>query len=483
MTTSHIPDISALHKVHFVGVGGIGVSAILRLFAARGIAISGSDLHEPAVDHLPPGQYFSGHEADHVPTDADLLIYSPAAGETNPERVAAREHGIPELSYPQALAFVTKDHNTIAISGTHGKSTTTALAGKLFEGGGLDPSVIVGAEVPGWSEFNLRQGQSDLFLVEACEYRRNMLNLNPQTIVLTNIELDHPDYYADLADVKDAFREYVGKLSGEDLLIFNNDDANIRDVVRDTDAILLRFGVGDGADLIARGVKQVEDGQTFELVWHGTVIGTFFTSLPGTYNIYNILAATSAYLAYGGKSESIQTVLDAFSGVGRRFEVVGSIGNAMVISDYAHHPTALAAVVEATRARFRDKRILVVFRPHHRERTIKLFDRFVSVVGAIPHLILVEIYDVAGREEGVEISSKDVIEKVRSEHPENDLVYASDLVDAEEIIRREVEHFDVILVIGAGDADVLAKNLTCDDRALDEDLADRIEQLNTLSAS
>jgi UDP-N-acetylmuramate--alanine ligase len=483
MTTSSIPEFSALRKVHFVGVGGIGVSAILRLFAARGIAVSGSDLHAPAVDRLPAGSYFAGHDSAHVPHDADLIVYSPAAGEANPERVAGKSLGIPELSYPQALAFVTKQHNTIAISGTHGKSTTTALAGKLFEAGGLDPSVVVGAEVPGWKDYNLRQGKSDLFLVEACEYRRNMLNLTPQTIVLTNIELDHPDYYTDLADVKDAFREYVGKLAGEDLLIVNNDDANIRDVIRETDAIVLRYGVGDGADLSTRDVRQTEDGQTFDLVWHGTLLGTFSTLLPGTYNIYNILAAVSAYLAYGGKSEAIQSVLDVFAGVGRRFEVVGTIGHATVISDYAHHPTALAAVVEAARARYKDKRLLVVFRPHHRERTIKLFDRFVAVVATIPHLILIEIYDVAGREEGVTISSNDVIEKVRGEHPENDLVYAADLEEAEAIIRREIDHFDVVLVIGAGDADVLARELTKEDRTEDARIAEQVDHLNELSGT
>lgn len=308
-----------------------------------------------------------------------------------------------------------------------------------------------------------------------------MLNLSPQTIVLTNIELDHPDYYADLADVKDAFREYVSKLSGEDLLIVNNDDANIRDVIKEFDGIILRYGVGEGADLIARNIKQIGDGQSFELVWHDTVLGTFRTLLPGTYNIYNILAATSTYLAYGGKSEAIQPTLDVFLGVGRRFEVVGSIGNATVISDYAHHPTALRAVVEATTLRYVNKRILVIFRPHHRERTIKLFAQFVEVIAAIPHMILVEIYDVAGREEGISVSSEDVIEKVEELNVHTDLVYAKDLEEAEEIARSESDHFDIILVIGAGDADLLARRLANDDHTVEVALAENIDRLNDLS--
>lgn len=451
-------DLTRLQKVHFTGVGGSGTSALLRLFASRGINVSGSDLHLPPQNTLPYGEYFEGTSAAYVPPDTDMLIYSPAVPEYNIERQTARAFGILQLSYPEALGEVTLPYNTIAISGTHGKSTTTALAGKLFEEGGLDPSVVVGAEVPEW-DHNLRVGSSDIFIVEACEYRRNMLNLRPQTIVLTNLELDHPDYYADLADVKNAFREYIGKLAGEDLLIVNNDDANIRDVIKNSDAIILSFGVGEGADLIARNITQVAENQSFELVWKGTSLGVFATPLPGVYNIYNILAATTVYLAYGGKSEAIKKTLENFHGVGRRFEVLGTRGGTTIVSDYAHHPTALAAVVLGALRRYPQKNILTIFRPHHRERTIKLLDQFVSVIATIPHIILVEIYDVPGREEGIAISSKDVIQKVLEKTPNADVVYAASLDEAESLAKARAQEFDIILVVGAGDAGELAQRL------------------------
>ncbi len=457
-------DITQIKKAHFVGVGGIGVSAILRFFVHKGITVSGSDTNLPPRETLPYGEYFETHSRANVPPDADVLVYSPAVPETNIERMAAKALKIKELSYPEALAMVTAPFTTIAVSGTHGKSTTTALMGKMFEAGGLDPSVIVGAEVPGWQDRNLRMGGSDVFIVEACEYRRNMLNLTPQAIVLTNLELDHPDYYVDLADTKNAFKEYIGKLGGGDLLIINNDDANIRDITLNFDAIIVRFGIGGGADLYARNIRQTETEQTFELVWKGTPIGSFTTGLPGLYNIYNILAALATYLAYGGKTEAIQGVLDAFVGVGRRFETVGTLTDGehgvTIISDYAHHPTALKAVVEAARLRYASKRMLTIFRPHHRERTIKLLDNFIDVISEIPHLILVEIYDVPGREEGIEISSQNVITKVLKINSRADVVYAIDLDDAERIAREKAAEFDVMLVIGAGDADVLAKKLT-----------------------
>jgi UDP-N-acetylmuramate--alanine ligase len=355
--------------------------------------------------------------------------------------------------------MVTEGHNTIAVSGTHGKSTTTALLGKLFETGDLDPSVIVGAEVPGWSARNLRMGKSDIFIVEACEYRRGMLNISPQAIVLTNIELDHPDYYRDLADVLDAFREYVGKLRQEDLLIGNGDDANVREIVRGFDGIVVRYGIGRDHDLYAHDVSEDESGQSFELIWKGTSIGSFTTQLPGIYNLYNILAAVATYLSYGGKSAAIAATLAAFSGVGRRFEVVGSLAGAIVVSDYAHHPTALRAVTDAAKGRYRGKRILTVFRPHHRERTRRLFAEFVDVIAAIPEMILVEIYDVAGREAGDTISAKDIIAKVKERDPDAPIEFAETMGEAERMIREHAANFDVILVVGAGDADLLAKRL------------------------
>lgn len=463
-------DLTHIKKAYFVGVGGIGVSALVRLFAARGITVTGSDLHLPPLVTLPTGEYFEGENALHVPRDAGILIYSPAVPELNAERVRAREADIPELSYPEALGIITRPYNTIAVSGTHGKSTTTALLGKLFEAGGFDPTVIVGAETPGW-EHNLRIGKSNMFVVEACEYRRNMMQLAPQAILLTNLELDHPDYYFDLADIKNAFHDYIEKLGSNGLpaqaglLIMNNDDANLRDISRELDASIVRYGIGSNADLIARNIKQTEGEQAFDLVWKGTSLGTFTTPLPGLYNVYNILGAIATYFAYSGKLEAIQPVLSDFHGVARRFEVMGMLENTTVIADYAHHPTALRAVVAATFARYGGNRVLIVFRPHHRERTKKLFEQFVQVIANIPHMLLVEIYDVAGREEELAVSSKDIVISVKAKNPAADITYALDLTKAEQIARSRAREFDVILVIGAGDADELAKRLVSQPRA------------------
>ena len=451
-------DLKEIKKAHFVGVSGIGVSAIARLFHSRGIDISGTDIHLSNALTLPKGRYLNSHDAAHLLPDTDILIYSDAVPETNPERAAARAQGIGERSYAQMLGSVTEPHETIAVTGTHGKSTTTALMAKFFEAGGFDPSVVVGAIVPGWNS-NLRIGNSSLFIVEADEYRRHMMELEPQTIILTNLEHDHPDYYANLDDVKSAFRDFIGKLSGEDLLIVNNDDPNIRDVCGDFDGMIVRYGIGAGTDLLARNVRQSEDKQLFELTWQGTRIGDFETMLPGIYNIYNILAAVATFLAYGGDSNFIQGVLNEFTGVGRRFEILGKLDETLIISDYAHHPTALRAVVEAAYGRYVGKEILVVFRPHHKVRTKEFFDEFVQTFIAIPHLLLLEIYSVPGREEETTIASQSLIDAALAIKPTADIGYAETLERAEIIIRAGVRDFDVILIVGAGDTDQLANRL------------------------
>jgi UDP-N-acetylmuramate--alanine ligase len=328
----------------------------------------------------------------------------------------------------------------------------------MFTEAALDPTVVVGAVVPAWSS-NLRIGKSDLFVAEACEYRRHMLRLTPQTIVLTNIELDHPDYYHDLEDVMDAFREYVGKLGDEGLLVYNRDNANTRKITEGSNAIHVSYGIGEGPDLYARDIVEEGGKSHFALVWKGASLGQFTTELPGLYNLYNILAATATLLAYGGHGEHVAQTLAQFHGVGRRFEVVGMYHATTVVSDYAHHPTALREVLHAAASRFIGKRMLTIFQPHQRERTLKLWKEFVGVLAEIENAVLVEPYAVPGREDGMESCGKRLVEEVETANPRGDFVYAPDLNEAEHIVRELAGEYEVILVVGAGDIDGVARRL------------------------
>jgi UDP-N-acetylmuramate--alanine ligase len=448
------------HVFH-IGIGGIGVSAIAHYLHEHGVKISGSDIHTFSRELLPPGGiYWEGHDASHITQDIDAIIYSPAVSEKNPERVRAKELGIPEYSYPEALGMISKQFTTIAVSGTHGKSTTTALLGELFEAASFDPTVIVGAVVPEWKR-NYRNGKSDIFIVEACEYRSHMLNISPKTIVLTNLELDHPDYFRDIEHVQEEFSTYIERLSPDDLLIANGDDIHISVIFYRIKADVVRFGMsGAYLDLRATIKQSDQHGQEIALIWRGEALGSFHTLLPGKYNVMNILAACATLLAYRGNIQTIEDVLGRFLGVGRRFETLGKNGTgSTVILDYAHHPTALHAVVEATTDRYPGKTILTIFRPHHQERTKKLFKEFVAVGKHIRHLILLEIYDVPGRDSEDRISSNDLIKSMKQENPNADVQYAADFSAVKKILETYSPSPDILLVVGAGDTDALAHEL------------------------
>ncbi len=444
--------------IYFIGVVGIGVSALVRLAAAQGKRVSGTDLSYVGNEGLPTGTYHNVHDAAHITPDVDLIIYSPAVRPENPERVAARTLGISELSYPEALGDVTTMYRTVAVSGTHGKSTTTALLGALAVAGALDPTVVVGAVVPGFKQ-NLRRGNSDLFIVEACEYKEAMRNLHPTIVTLTNLEHDHPDYYHSMDDLRAAFARYIGALSSDAQVVVNADSAELIALTKHIPQRVTTYAINTDADLRAINIQATAHDTTFTLLWNGASLGTFTTSLPGMYNIANILAAVATYLVIGGEHGVIAEVIRAFPGIGRRFEVLGLLDGATVITDYAHHPTALASVVEGTRMRYPGKRILTVFRPHHRERTRVLFDDFVRVCADINPLYLIEIYDVAGREDGTPISSSDILRAIAEVQPKHGCTFLPTIDAAAAEIRAHAAAFDVILVVGAGDADALARSL------------------------
>jgi UDP-N-acetylmuramate--alanine ligase len=287
-----------------------------------------------------------------------------------------------------------------------------------------------------------------------------MLELSPQTIILTNLELDHPDFYRDIEHTQEVFRAYIEKLGIDGTLIVNGDDIHISAILHDLTVPIIRFGM-TGASLDLRGTidKTDEHGQYISLIWKGELIDQIFTALPGTYNTMNILAAVATLLAYGGSTQTVRSVLKKFSGVGRRFEVLGEYHGATVISDYAHHPTALRAVVHATIDRYPGRRVIVIFRPHHQERTKRLYDDFMNVFRDVPHLILLEIYDVAGRESADAISSSTMVEEIKRISPNQDIVFQPSIAAAQAHADKIISTGDVLLVVGAGDAEQLARSL------------------------
>ncbi|MEK9131277.1 MAG: Mur ligase domain-containing protein [Patescibacteria group bacterium] len=404
--------LEGVRKVHLIGAGGIGVSAVGKLFLCWGKTVTGSDVfHNEQVDvlrHL--GANISvGHSAENVKEDIGLIVYSPAVGEDNVERARARELGLTQMSYPQFLGELAKGYKTIAISGTHGKSTTTAMIGLILEAAGLDPTVIVGSKVNSWPDGNLRVGSSNLLVLEACEHMAGMLNIHPDIAVITNVEMDHPDFYRDLAHVQETFEKWKSQ-----------------------------------AKQVIEG--PITDGPEFSLM------------IPVGFNLENARLAATVAKQLGASDEVIVKTLNAFSGLWRRFEKVSAWHGADIFSDYAHHPTAIKKTLQGAREFFPGRRIVLCFQPHQHARTKELFDDFVPSFDGADVLILVEIYAVAGRlEVAGEISSRDLVEAVKKRG--KDVSYAADLVDAEKQLKDVIVPQDVVLVMGAGDIDDVARRL------------------------
>ncbi len=451
---------TGIKHAHFVGIGGIGMSALAKWMLHEGVQVSGSDMHlsDITADVERRGaKVYSGHAVSNMVEGVDLVIHTPAVPEDNLELVEARRRGVRTVTNFEFLGEISAGYSTIVVTGTNGKSTTTAMLGRILEEAGYDPTVLVGSLVPGFADGNLRVGKGRFFVVEGCEYRANMLNLKPEMIVLTNIEEDHLDFYRDLAHIQETFQAFVDGMKGQGMVVYNVGDVGIR-------PLQLGRAVGYGRDIITdyfsrdrateAGSQKVRVYRKEDKEVH---LGDIELKIPGAFNIENALAATAAAMELGVPFATCRRALGAFLGTWRRFERVGVWRGADVISDYGHHPTGVAGTIEAAREFFPGRRIILCYQPHQHDRTAKLFDGFVEVLRLADHIVLPEIYDVAGRNENSEMSSKKLVEAIKEQDSAKDARYAADLSVAETELRDLVKAGDVVLIMGAGDIDDLAR--------------------------
>jgi len=390
-------------KVHFIGIGGIGVSALARYYLGKGHRVSGSDLVlseiterlKKAGAKIVIGKHF----AKNLSEDTDLVIYSPAVLPVNPEVKEAKKLGIKIQSYPEALGELTKKYFTIAVSGTHGKSTTVAMVSLILMKAGLDPTVIVGTKLKEFKMSNFRMGKSKYLVIEADEWQASFLRYFPKIIVLTSIEKEHLDYYKDLNHILKTYKKYISHLPKAGILVVNKDDKNISKLRQK-----------------ARGYsfKQKEAKMLKKVL-----------KVPGDYNVYNALSALTVARALKIPDKISFKALSEYKGAWRRFEIKkGRLDskNFTIISDYAHHPTEVKAALKASREKFPNRKIWCVFQPHQYQRTFYLFNDFVKVFSekTIDRIIITDIYDVAGREEKrikEKVSSRKLVEAINKLYP------------------------------------------------------------------
>ena len=430
-------------KVHFIGIGGIGVSALVQYYLSKGNEVSGSDLARSEItDFLKKlgAKIYIGNFSKNIQKDFDLIIYSPAAKKNNPELKRAKSRKIKTMSYPEALGELTKEYFTIAVSGTHGKSTTASMMGLAFEKAGLDPTVIVGTKVKEFGNSNFRAGKSKTLVIEADEHFASFLNYWPKIIVLTNIEREHLDYYKNLKNILNAYKKYAGHLGRDGFLVFNEDDENIKKVVSEINNPQFKTE--------KYGFLQKESVKLKKIL-----------KIPGKHNIYNALAVLAVARILRIPDEITFKSLSEFKGTWRRFEIKkgkAKKNQITIVSDYGHHPTEVLATLEAVRQKYPKKTIWCIFQPHQRQRTYYLFNDFVKVFREAPidNIIITDIYDVAGRETKkikAGVSSKKLVKKIKKD---NIRYFAPD--KAEKYVKENIKSGDALVIMGAGDIYKLA---------------------------
>jgi len=438
-------DLTKIRKVHFTGIGGIGMSALARMLLHDGKVVSGSDReYSQILENLRMSGVvvFEGHDAKNVTDSVDLLIYSQAIPEDNAERKRARALGIPTRSYAELLGILSEHRYTIAVSGSHGKTTTTAMVWEVLREV-LHPTLIVGSLLqetgsnfaPGDSEPASTHGESPqrggYFVVEACEYRRSFLHLHPNILVITNIDADHLDYYKDLDDIKRAFAELVQKVPEDGFVVCDPSDAHVRDVLVGTTA-----GVIDATSY---------RGDDIELPF------------PAEHNVENATRALAVSDIFDVPREDALMRLKRFKGTWRRMERKGVMRTgALLYDDYAHHPTEIAATLTAFRAMYPDKRLVVAFQPHLHSRTEHFFGGFVNSLSLADRVLLAPVYE-ARAENKSEYTSAKLAGALAEVHRD---VISCDSFDAvvSDLLERTNET-DVVIIMGAGDLYTIGKKL------------------------
>ncbi len=440
-------------RVHLVGIGGAGMSAIARVMLRQGYTISGSDRAlNPLTEALARdgAVVHEGHRAEHV-GDVEAVIISSAVAPDNPEVLEARRRGLPVLKRQDILGDLMRGYTGVAVAGTHGKTTTTSMIVHILVENGLDPTYIIGGVAPG-GRSNAGVGQGGSFIIEADEYDHMFLGLRPQIAVITNIEHDHPDLFPTLSDLVDAFTRFVALLPPEGLLVVCADNMAAMALGRGRLALpgeVVSYGLAADADWRAADWSPAGGGMTFALHRRGRAAERVNLRVPGVHNIQNALAALIVADRLGAPLEGALSALATFTGAGRRFEIRGQASGVTVIDDYAHHPTAIRLTLAAARQAYPDGRIWAVWQPHTYSRLRALFDDFAAAFdpASVDQVLVTEVY--AAREKITPgPGAPDLI--AACQHPA--IQFTPTFDDAVEALAQGVRAGDVVLILSAGDA-------------------------------
>ena len=466
-------------KIYMIGVKGVGMTMLAQYFSSQGIEVVGSDIAEKFMTDEILKQagikVIEKFSKDNLLSEADLIIYSTAYNAENNEEVATAVAGkIKVMSYAEALAEIFNQKYGIAVVGSHGKTTVTAWLGYVLWQAGLSPSVMVGANVPQFDGAALI-GSSDYLVIEADEYQNKLKYFQPKAVLLNNIDYDHPDFFPIALDYNQVFIEFVKKIPAKGWLIVNYDDPVIRKVAQvNCRAKVITYAINEAADYVAYDIKAHAGKQFFKVKFgvdefeentpplaplvRGDELGDFSIQLAGRHNVYNGLAVIAASIELGVDLFKIRKYLSEFAGTARRLQVLGEFRGAIIIDDYAHHPTEIKASLEGLRQKFGPRKLIVVFHPHTYTRTKALLNDFANSFVEADEVIILDIYGSAREKQGG-VHSKDLVKKIVETHhgasrhgvSQKSVKYISTLDECEKYLRENISRDEVVVLMGAGD--------------------------------
>lgn len=445
--------------VHFIGIGGISMSGLAEILMKEGFTVSGSDNKESSLtDHLTDkgAVIFYGQKASNIIDGINVVVYTAAIHEDNEEFMEAKRQGLPMLSRAELLGQLMTNYDTpIAVSGTHGKTTTTSMLSHIFLAGDMDPTISVGGILKA-IHGNIRVGSSGLFVTEACEYTNSFLHFFPKISVILNIDADHLDFFKDLDDIRHSFRLFAELLPEDGTLVINGDIENLSYITDGLACRVVTFGREASLDYSASDIQYDEQGNaSFDLIRHGIPSGHVTLSVGGEHNVYNALSAIAVADLLGVSAETIQEGLLSFHGTDRRFEYKGEFNGITVIDDYAHHPTEIEATLKSA-AHYPHRELCCIFQPHTYTRTKALFDEFAQALSHTDHLILADIY--AAREtDTLGISSEQLARAAASYGC--DAIYLPSFDEIEKYVRDHCQSGDLLITMGAGDVVNIGEDL------------------------
>lgn len=452
-------DFHKPQHIHFIGIGGISMSGLAEILLDENFKISGSDAKESpltkALEEKGAVIYY-GQRAANITDSVEVVVYTAAIHPDNPEYACAAEKGIPMLTRAELLGQIMRNYKTsIAVAGTHGKTTTTSMISHILLHGECDPTISVGGILPAIGG-NIRVGQSETFLTEACEYTNSFLSFFPTISIILNIDADHLDFFKDIDDIRQSFRRFAELLPADGALIINADTPEYEQITKDLPCQVITYGLEQPAEYTAADITYNEFGHaSFTVLRNGDAVGTLSLKVPGIHNVSNALASFAAGQLLGLSADIIAEGLGTFTGTNRRFQYKGSVAGVTIIDDYAHHPTEIAATLKAAK-NYPHKKTWCVFQPHTYTRTKALLHEFAEALSLTDHVIVAEIY--AAREtDTLGISSAD-LQKLIAEKG-TPCEYFPTFDEIENFLLENCTSGDLVITMGAGDVVNIGEHL------------------------